>query len=279
MSFKSVLTVLTDTAFAADTLEAAIAFSLLHDAHLDVLCLGVDRSQSSYAYGSLTAFALTQTLELAREDAHSLAQIAEQFLGASGLRYGIESTPCALPDVGRLVAQHAQFADMVILARPYGMNRGLEMETTIEAALFDASTPAWVVPEQNPALTCPNIITLAWNQSPEAMRAAKAALPFLKLAEKVHVVIIDPPTHGPNRSDPGGMLSQFLARHGVTVEVDVLSKTLPRVSDVLSRSAVECGSDLIVMGAYGHSRLRESILGGATRHMLEQSQLPVFMTH
>ena len=278
MSFKSVLTVLTDTAFAADTLKAAIDFARRHDAHLDVLCLGVDRSHNSFTYGSAAAFAMEQTLHIARNEKQALTQIAEPMLQASDLRWGLTQAVCVMPDVARHVSYYAQFADVVVLARPYGKARGLEMENTVEAALFDASAPVWIAPDTE-AVVAPKVISLAWNESPEALRAAKAALPLLQAAEKVHVVIIDPPTHGPNRSDPGGMLSQFLARHGVRVEVDVLSKTLPRVSDVLSRSAVECGSDLIVMGAYGHSRLRESILGGATRHMLEQSQLPVFMTH
>ena len=107
----------------------------------------------------------------------------------------------------------------------------------------------------------------------------RAALPILKNADLVRVVVVDPPSHGPNRSDPGGMLSQFLSRHGVRVEIDVLSKTLPRVSDVIMRHAKDANCDMVVMGAYGHSRFREAILGGATRNMLEQAEIPVFMAH
>ena len=109
--------------------------------------------------------------------------------------------------------------------------------------------------------------------------AVRAAMPFLQAADSVRVVVIDPPTHGPNRSDPGGLLSQFLSRHGVRVEIDVLSKTLPRVSDVLMRHVKDTEADMVVMGAYGHSRFREAILGGATRNMLEQADIPVLMAH
>ena len=107
----------------------------------------------------------------------------------------------------------------------------------------------------------------------------RAALPLLRAAEIVHVVVIDPPVHGPNRSDPGGLLSQYLARHGVKVEIDVLSKTLPRVSDVLLRHVTDMDANMVVMGAYGHSRFREAIFGGATRYMLEQATVPVFIAH
>jgi nucleotide-binding universal stress UspA family protein len=71
----------------------------------------------------------------------------------------------------------------------------------------------------------------------------------------------------------------MLSRHGVRAEVSVLAKTMPRVCDILTRHARDIDADLLVMGAYGHSRFRESILGGATRNMLEMAQIPVFMAH
>ncbi|MGB0440252.1 MAG: universal stress protein, partial [Paracoccaceae bacterium] len=76
-----------------------------------------------------------------------------------------------------------------------------------------------------------------------------------------------------------GMVAQYLVRHGVRAEIDVLSKTLPRVADVLLRHATDTSADLLVMGGYGHSRFREAVLGGATRHMLQQATLPVLMAH
>ena len=120
---------------------------------------------------------------------------------------------------------------------------------------------------------------IGWNESGEAINAIRAAMPLITGADAVHVVVIDPPQHGPNRSDPGGQVSQYLARHGAKVEIDVLSKTLPRVSDVLLRHADDMKADMLVMGAYGHSRFREAVFGGATRDMLEQTDLPVFMAH
>jgi len=136
-----------------------------------------------------------------------------------------------------------------------------------------------VVPDQNTAKGQFKTVLVAWNESIEAMAAIRKALPFLIGAEQVRIVVIDPPQHGPERSDPGGLLSQMLSRHGVNCEIDVLSKTMTRVSDVLNRHAEDTGADMIVMGAYGHSRFREAILGGATRNMLENAKIPVFMAH
>ena len=111
------------------------------------------------------------------------------------------------------------------------------------------------------------------------MVAVRRALPFLKRADLVNITVIDPPAQAPERSDPGGLLCQMLVRHGVKAEVSVLARTLPRVSDVLNRARARQNADMLVMGAYGHSRFREAILGGATRDMLEQAEVPVFMAH
>lgn len=279
MSYKSIFTVLTDTDFAEATLRQAAAFARTQDAHLDVLCLGLDRSQTGYYYAGATAMVVEQSMNLAQEEVAKLEAIAEGYLKKTETRWSVETGIAQISDLTRHVAARARFADLTILPKPYGPDHGFELESTLEAALFEAQAPVFVMPEGTDAVVGPKVITVAWNESPEALRAVRASLPLMRLADLVRVVVIDPPSHGPNRSDPGGLLSQFLARHGVRVEVDVMAKSLPRVSDVLIRHATDNNVDLIVMGAYGHSRFRESILGGATRHMLERSTVPVFMAH
>ena len=111
------------------------------------------------------------------------------------------------------------------------------------------------------------------------MAATRAAMPLLKASALTDITVIDPPAHGPERSDPGGMLSQLLSRHGIRAEVSVLAKTMPKTSDILARHVRDIDADLVVMGAYGHSRFREAILGGTTRNMLEFAEVPVFMAH
>jgi nucleotide-binding universal stress UspA family protein len=139
--------------------------------------------------------------------------------------------------------------------------------------------PVLIIPSSGMASAEPKRIVLAWNQSREALVAARRSMPFLRRAETVQIVVIDPPTHGPERSDPGGLLCQLLVRHGVRAEVSVLARTLPRVSEVLARHLLDFDADLLVMGAYGHSRFREAILGGVTRDMLEHAEVPVFLAH
>jgi len=279
MAYKSLLTVLTDQKIAEAPLNLLIALAEAQDAHAEALCLGVDRTQTGYYYAGANAMVLQETLSRAQAEAAETLEYANGVLGKSGVRWSAEDGFAQIADLGRHVAHRARFSDLVILPRPYGEGRGSEVEPVVEAALFEGHAPVLVVPDNYVPQGQPKTVLVAWNESVEAMTAIRQAMPFLKGADLVRIVIIDPPTHGPERSDPGGMLSQMLARHGVHCEIDVLSKTLTRVSDVLNRHATDTNADLIVMGAYGHSRFREAILGGATRNMLEKATVPVFMAH
>jgi nucleotide-binding universal stress UspA family protein len=279
MSYKSLLTVLTDPDVATAPLDHATALAAAQDGHLDVLCLGVDRTQTGYYYAGANAMILQETLTRAQDEAKAVRRFADDYLNRTEIRWGAETGVAQLADLGRHVAHHARFADMVILPQPYGEDRGAELEPLVEAVLFEGRAPVLVVPEKGEPVPKPRTIVVAWNESREALAAIRAALPMLRAADIVRVTVIGPPQHGPERSDPGGLLSQMLARHGVSCEIDVLGKSMTRVSDVLNRHAVDTAADMIVMGAYGHSRFREAILGGATRNMLEQAKVPILMAH
>lgn len=282
MAYKSILTVLTNP----DTVELAITsaarLALAQDAHLDVLVLGVDRTQVGYSYIGTGAVLMQVSLDRAEADARSLETAAKKALGEQfpELRFAVEAVVTQLGALSDLVASRARFADLVVLPRPYGSGQSAESEAVVEAALFEGKAPVLVLPEKGLGEhALPKRIVVAWNQSAEAMVATRQALPLLKGADKVNITVIDPPTQGEERSDPGGMLCQMLVRHGVHAEVSVLARSLPRISDVLARHVWDQNADMLVMGAYGHSRFREAILGGATRNMLEKAEVPVLMAH
>ena len=281
MTYKSIFTVATHAGQVPLAISAAAKFCAENDGHLDVLALGVDRTQIGYSYIGSGAVLLQVAQERAEADARTVEDAVKAALRAenAGLRAGVEAAVAHLGALTELVAQRARFADLVVLARPYGKAQGTEAEAVVEAAMFEGNAPVLVLPETGLQSAQPKRIVVAWNQSREAMSAVRAALPLLKQADQVTITVIDPPVHGPERSDPGGMLCQMLVRHGVRAEVSVLARTLPRVSDVLLRHVRDMDADLLVMGAYGHSRFREAILGGATRNMLEQATVPVLMAH
>lgn len=279
MGYKTILTVITDLAAAKAQLDTAIAVARRQDAHLEVICMGVDRTQTGYYYAGAAAFVQQEAIDRAQQEASAIETSVKQRLGLEDVRWSSEAIVVQIGVVGTVVGMRARFADLVVSGRPYGDNRGIEIEAALESAMFEGGVPVLIVPDDYTGAVPARRVVVAWNQSNEALDAVRKAMPFLKAAETVDITVIDPPAHGPERSDPGGQLSQFLARHGVHAEVSVLAKTMPKVSDILNRHVRESQADLIVMGAYGHSRFREAILGGATRNMLEISGVPVVMAH
>jgi len=148
----------------------------------------------------------------------------------------------------------------------------------IEAALFEAGRPTVVVPyiQKDPLKL--NHVLVCWDHSRNAARAAADALPFLARSNKVEIVIV---THRDADYDdlPGAGIAEHLARHDLNVELKRLVAANMDVSNAVLSYAADCGADFIVMGGYGHSRLREFILGGATRGMLQAMTVPVLMAH
>lgn len=281
MDYKSLFTVATTTKGLDHVLTAAAGFAVAREAHLDVLALGVDRTQLGYSYIGTGAIMLSQTMDRAEDDARLLEKAVIKAAGAQSpsLRWAVEPAVAHLGAVTDVVAERARFADLVILPCPYAEGLGVEAEAVAEAALFNGAAPVLVLPTGGTLVARPKRIVVCWNQSREAMAAVRHALPLLREAEMVDITVVDPPIYGTERSDPGGPLCQMLVRHGVKAEVTVLARSLPRTSEVLNRHGLDMGADLMVMGAYGHSRFREAILGGATRDMLEEAKIPVLMAH
>lgn len=151
------------------------------------------------------------------------------------------------------------------------------MEDALDGALFETIAPVLVCPPTQVGEMGRKIL-VAWNGDQEAMRAIRAAQPILRAADQVEVVMVDPRRTN-DASAPGFALMAMLTRQGVNAILTPISKTSDTVSETLRQKALEMNADLIVMGAYGHSRFRERLLGGATREMLKQTDVPVMMTH
>lgn len=278
MSFKSLFTATTSFEGHRAALAQAAALTKALDAHLDVMCLGMDRSRSNYYEVGSNAIIVQAALEEAHKKAARVEKDIETWLTPETMRWTTQKAIATLADVGRPLSKAARFTDLSVVPLPYRKTSTNEENLILEAALFDAASPTIVMPDVDP-VAAPSCIVIGWNESAEALRAIRAALPFLKAAKDVHIAIIDPPEHAADRSDPGGALAVMLSRHGINCDIQVLSRNGARVSERLQRHVTEMGADMLIMGAYGHSRFREALLGGATREMLEHAKVPVFMAH
>lgn len=279
MAFKSILTVATGPEGLVPLLRSAAAVTVAADGHLDVLALGIDAMQPA-VYGFGGSFdVLRIALDHARSAAGAIAAEARAALGREdpALRWTVEPGIAAAGMLRAVVALRAQYSDLVVLPRPYGALRQPEDVAVVEAALFEGRAPVLLLPEGSGGVAGPRHVIVAWNQSPEAMAAVRRAMPLLRGAGRVTVAMIDPPSGGPEGDEPGAMLCRMLVRQGAPAEVAILPRGAARLSEALLRHVREQGGDLVVMGAYGHSRLREAVLGGATRSMLEQAHVPLLV--
>ncbi|WP_323035390.1 universal stress protein [Pararhodobacter sp.] len=279
MAYKSIVTFLGSEAELSATLPAALAFARDHQAHLTSYLLGVDMTPAGGFYMGASPILLQETLERAQHEAEALEVIARRLCEKHDLRWSTDSAVVQFGGLPAMVGLRARFSDLVIQTSPYGENALPTQEAALEAALFEGQAAVLVLPNKELPEDFGKRIVVAWNQSNEALSAVRRALPLLQAADHVSVAVVNPPVHSPERSDPGGLLTQMLARHGVRAEVSVLAKTMPRVSDVLMRHVRDIDASILVMGAYGHSRLREAILGGATRNVLENAKRAIFLAH
>jgi nucleotide-binding universal stress UspA family protein len=176
-----------------------------------------------------------------------------------------------------ILALHGRYADLLVLGQddPESDSAGL-----LEAVVFDSGRPVLAIPFAGSFKTIGKRVLVGWNASREASRALHDALPLIAKAETVTLFLANPTRgldgHG---EEPGADIARHMVRHGLKVEVaKVIADDVPD-SALLLNHASDMGADLLVMGAYGHSRLREFILGGMTRSLLREMTVPVLLSH
>lgn len=174
----------------------------------------------------------------------------------------------------REVANYARVFDITVIGRP-GKTDGKPRLAFAESVLFESGRPILLAPPE-PPVSIGNRVVIAWNQSMESARAVAYAMPFLKRAKKVYILTIE--AHNVEGAT-AEQLASTLAFHGISVEiVHKLGKNRAAGFAYLEDGA-SLGGDLMIKGAYTHSRLREMIFGGATAHILTKAQMPVFMAN
>lgn len=172
----------------------------------------------------------------------------------------------------------ARYADLVIV----GQNDPDSPDSTgdlPDGLLLGSGRPTVIVPYVGLPKTFAKNVMIAWDDSAPATRAVHDALPLMTAADKVTVVAVNAETTGDHGEIPCADICLHLARHGIKAEAVSLHAEDVDVADILLARAFDIGCDLIVMGGYGHSRLREFVLGGATDQMLKAMTVPVFMSH
>jgi nucleotide-binding universal stress UspA family protein len=225
--------------------------------------------------GAATMQLLTELEDKARRDGDATAQRLTERLASLQVPSELRRIDETFHALSARVTEQARCADLFIATRPYG-----EMDTPawpelVEAVLFGSGRALLLVPPgrhwQGPIQT----VLVAWNGSREAARALREGLSFIEQAERTFVIVIDPEKD----SMAGADVKSHLMRHVVTAEVVIAASEGRRVADVVLGEAHVASADLIVMGGYGHTRLRERVFGGATLDVLTASDRPILVAH
>jgi nucleotide-binding universal stress UspA family protein len=180
--------------------------------------------------------------------------------------------------VARVVMRHARTADLVVALQTASNRKGSRDLDIAERLALECGRPVLIVPNTASPHPIPKRIVVGFTERREATRAVFDALPFLQRADKVMVIEVDPQP-GSEIAEIRAALCETLSHHGVTCEEDTVASRHGNVGDALLACCERMQADLLVMGCYGHSRLREFVLGGASRHLLHGMTLPVLMSH
>lgn len=247
--------------------------------HLSILAVGIASPVPIGTYADVMSDAWY--VERQREAKKLNERVAElnATLAKSELGGDVSGEYVELSLTGEVIGRRARHADLVLLG-PSLLADDMISDSALDGALYRSGKPVLIVPESGKATLAPKTVLIAWDGSMEAARAVHCARSILQAAETVRIVLVDPVAGDAGQGgEPGADLAAYLARLGIAVTVDRLPSGGKAVADVLLQHARDHAAEMIVMGAYGHSRLRERIFGGVTRSMLNDVEVPLFMAH
>jgi nucleotide-binding universal stress UspA family protein len=248
------------------------------------LALDLARGFDAHVYGfhvapgSAVPTCVAQTAVEAHRDRAHPSRSQALFQEESAARRATTIWQCAAGDVADRLAERANLADLVVLGQFDEENaRGVSPSLLTEKVVAQTATPVLIVPNSGDFQVLGGRVAVAWDGSRPAARALRDALPFLRRASEVHVLVAD---IGPGPDDiKGPELILHLARHGIRAKLSHLHARRGSVARVMLTAVAELGADLLVMGAYGQAPLKEFLLGGVTDDMLRQTPVPIIASH
>jgi nucleotide-binding universal stress UspA family protein len=286
MAIRKLLLPLTGTAAGEAALATALTIARAWNAHVTALHVRVDSRDVAPLAGEGLSGAMIEEMMSATEKesndrAHAVRSMFERFVARHdvvvqeahpGLNHATASFAAVTGREEDIVAQQARLADLTVVPHP-DSGEDVSSSDALHAVLFDSGRPVLI----SPRVTPPQIgkrVCLAWNGTAESASSVQAALPWMQRADAVAILSAE----GYQRRGPGAPdLAAYLALHDVHAEIVTFRAVGGSVGAGLLAAAADFDSDLLSMGAYSHSRLRQLILGGVTRHVLENSRLPVMM--
>lgn len=280
MGYKTILVYLNDERRAGQILDVAAHIADRHAAHLIGLFV-----VPSGIFGSPTHYGerlIESGRQAFRAEAKRIGELFEKATRGRSLvpEWRVVEPPHDHPGPAEIVIEHARTADLVVAGQADAAWEYSLLLDFPEQIALDSGRPTLIVPHAGRFPHCGQRVLVAWNGKRESARAIFDAVPLLAQAQAVRVLAVDP--SGQDAGFSRGSLNEIgatLARHGVKCETAQSVAPGIDVGDDLLNRAADFGADLLVMGCYGHSRLRELVMGGASRSILGHMTMPVLMAH
>ncbi len=288
MTLRKILVPLTGGERDRTALSTALTIAAHHKSYVEGLFIRPDPSEALPFMGEGVSGTVIQDIINAAKDAADQASARAhntlgEAAGAAGIR--VVTEPCGpgeacarfLEDTGpfdEVVSYHARLSDLVVFLAGKD-DKGAGVSEALQACLMDAGRPILLAPEEAPKSVGTKVL-IGWDGGVEAAHAITAAKPFLMQATKVEILNVAKGDLDPALAD---MLSDYLALHGVESTEHLIDPASRPIGEVLLEEAERAGCDLLVMGGYGHSRIRELLLGGVTRFVISHATVPVLLAH
>ncbi len=280
MNYKTLLVCISSETEAKRLIPVSIMLAQQFDAHL----IGLYSLQNMEIYASvamqLSGSALIQIRENQNEQADRVKAVFDEHTRAQSFVAEWRQTETSVAMTGERLAEHARCADLVIMAQPDPEHDYLGPATVVRRVVEESGRPVLVIPYSGKINTIGNRTMIGWSGTGESSRAAHDAIPFMQQGEKTSIFWV---TGSDEAADSvlehsGHELARCLDRHGIKTHVSHRPKTQIPIGDELLNEAAEIGADLIVTGAFGHSRLYDFVIGATTSHLMSYMTSPVLFS-
>ncbi len=280
MTIKTIAVSLVDIERQDEVMNAAFSLAATHDAHL----LGIYVVPSPNVIAVPASFgAMSADINNSEHFENKLKDVKTRFEDAAR-RHDVRAEWRRVDGETGLLAsamlKHAPHADLIVAGQVNSSTSNHIEPDYIERLVLESGRPVMIIPNMGKFKTVATNVIVGWNATREAMRAAFDAVPVIKDAKRVELLWANARDEPEVAGDlPGAELAAVLARHDIKVFTRSISASDLAPADALLNEAADNGADLIVIGAYGHSRLREFVFGGVTRSLLQNMTAPVLMSH
>ncbi|MEQ1952596.1 universal stress protein [Mesorhizobium sp. CN2-181] len=278
MSYKTIAVILQSKDDAQRVLDCAVPLAQAWGAHI----VGIHAEPIPVAYSAAVGFPDVGVIETATEAAAERTKEVEALfterMKAADQSFDWHSLTSYSGDSAYAGATLSRAADLVIVAQR-NPEWASDDAPSVEGVLYESGRPVLVVPYAGPLTRSFNRILVSWNGSREAARAVFDALPLIAEAGWTEIFVVDPPEDEDEAGASASALAAALSRHGAEVTVATEASRGRGVDEVIRDRVAATGADLLVLGAYSHSWLRQMLFGGVTRSVLHAMQVPSFMSH